>query len=110
MVHHPQTPTPAPGSDSSETSTCRRHCHHHCSRRRPPSASMEVAAGWRMGLVGHRHRRRGASCLVKPWRRLSSLKKGFSFFACDQLWRRETTGLGLNVEYRPMQLHANSIR
>jgi hypothetical protein len=24
------------------------------------------------------------------------------FFACDQLWRRETIDLGLNIEHRPM--------
>jgi hypothetical protein len=31
------------------------------------------------------------------------------FFVSDQLWRRETTGLGLNIVHQPMQLYANSI-
>jgi hypothetical protein len=35
-------------------------------------------------------------------------EEGVFFCACDQLWRRETIGLGLNIEHRPMQLHANS--
>jgi hypothetical protein len=38
------------------------------------------------------------------------IEEGVFFFSSDQLWRRETVGLGLNIKHRSMQLHTNSIR